>query len=623
MTPGRNDPCPCGSGAKYKKCCQAKTEAAAPRAALPAAGPSPAECNQLASLFHAGELARVESRARLMLAQYPESGFVWNVLGASLGMQGKDSLTAFQKAARYLPRDADVQSNLGSALAHHGRYEEAEECFRRALSIKPTFASAYTNLGNALGYQGRTVEATECYRRALRLQPDLAEAHGGLGDSLSKLGQVAEAEAHVRRALQIKPDYTRAHSCLLFLHNFRLEGSAESMLAEARRFGEQVAQRARPGTAWSNSPEPERCLRIGLVSPDLGQHPVGYFLESVLAALASQAEGQLEFFAYAQRTYADTVSEALQKCCRGWCSTATLEDAALAQKIRDDRIDVLIDLAGHTADNRLPVFAFRPAPVQVTWLGYFATTGVAAIDHLLADAWSLPPSEEGAFTEHIWRMPETRLCFTPPPLAVAVAALPALATGQVTFGCFNNLTKMNDGVVLLWSRVLAAVPGSRLFLKAPQLGEPTVRRSVLERFGAHGIGAERLILEAAESRAGYLAAYNRVDIALDPVPFPGGTTSAESLWMGVPVLTLAGERFVSRQGVSLLQNVGLPEWIAADGEEYVARAVSHAADLPRLAALREGLRQKLLASPFCDAPRFARHFAAALRGMWAQWCSRA
>jgi protein O-GlcNAc transferase len=623
MSTGRNDPCPCGSGKKYKKCCQQKTEAAAPRATLSAATPSPAECNQLASLFHSGELARVESRARILLAQYPESGFVWNVLGASLGMQGKDSLAAFQKAVRYLPRDADAQSNLGNALANHGRYEEAEEWYRRALAIKPTFASAYVNLGNALGYQGRVGDAVDCYRRALRLQPDLAEAHGGLGDPLWKLGQVAEAEAHMRRAIQLKPEYTKAHSCLLFLHNFRLEHSSETMLAEAQRFGEQVTERARPFQAWSNVPDPDRCLRIGLVSPDLGQHPVGYFLESVLAAMSTQAVGRLEFFAYAQRSYADPVSEALQKCCRGWCSTATLDDRALAQRIRDDGIDVLIDLAGHTADNRLPMFAFRPAPVQVTWLGYFATTGVPAIDHLLADAWSLPESEEGYFTEHVWRLPETRLCFTPPPVDLGVAALPALANGPITFGCFNNLTKMNDGVVGLWSRVLTAVPGSRLFLKAPQLGEPTVRKSVLERFGTHGIGAERLILEAAESRAGYLAAYNRVDIALDPFPFPGGTTSAESLWMGVPVLTLTGERFLSRQGVSLLQNVGLPEWIAANGEDYVARAVSHAGDLPRLARLREGLRQQLLVSPFCDAPRFARHFADALRGMWAQWCSRA
>ncbi len=392
--------------------------------------------------------------------------------------------------------------------------------------------------------------------------------------------------------------------------------------AEARRYGELVMRLARPCKVWGNMPDPARRLRVGLVSGDLRAHPVGYFLENVLAALSAHAAGRLEIFAYSNHFSADAVTGRIKACCRGWHQAVGLSDEALARRIHGDGIDILFDLSGHTAHNRLPVFAWKPAPVQVAWLGYFATTGVAAMDYLIADPWTLPETEEIYFTEKIWRLPETRLCFTPPDVDVAVAPLPALTIGYITFGCFNNLTKVNDAVVALWARVLASVPNSRLFLKTKQLNEAAVRQSVAERFAAHGIGVGRIILEGSEPRAKYLAAYHRVDIALDPFPFTGGTTSAEGLWMGVPVLTLAGESFLSRQGIGLLMNAGLPEWIAADADDYVARAVSHAGDLQRLAALRNGLRQQVLASPIFDAPRFVRHFEAALRGMWAQWCDQ-
>lgn len=622
MSPGRNDPCPCGSGKKYKKCCEADAAAAAPKVARPATGPEPAECQQLVALLQTGQLAALEGRARTLLARHPQSGFLWNVLGAALGMQGGDALGALEKARQFLPQDPDVLSNLGIAFAERGRYEEAEDCCRSALAARPAFANAHVNLGNVLGARARFAEAEASYRRALRLQPDHAAAHGGLGDVLVRLGRPADAEVHLRRALEIDPDHTKAHSSLLFVHNLLPGVAPAEVLEEARRYGERAAARAKPFAEWANVPDPRRRLRIGLVSGDLGAHPVGYFLESALAAAARRAEGDLEFVAYAERMFADPVGERLRACCSAVIPTARLDDRALAQRIHGDRIDVLVDLAGHTSHNRLPVFAWRPAPVQATWLGYFATTGVAAVDWLIADPWTLPEGGEAAFVERIRRLPETRLCFTPPAGDVAVGPLPALAGGRVTFGCFQSLAKTNDGVVAVWSRVLAAVPNSRLLLKAPQLGEPAVRRSTMERFAAHGIGAERLQLEEAEPRAQYLAAYGRVDLALDPFPFAGATTSAEGLWMGVPMVTLAGDRFVSRQGVSLLQNLGMPEWIAADPDDYVARAVRHANDLPRLVSLRAGLRQRLLASPCCDATRFARHFADALRGMWQDWCAR-
>jgi predicted O-linked N-acetylglucosamine transferase (SPINDLY family) len=444
-----------------------------------------------------------------------------------------------------------------------------------------------------------------------------------LGGVLKDLGRLDEALRALQRALEINPSSALAHNNLLFIHNYLADQPPEGLLSEARRFGEMVARLAQPYTEWPNPPDHHKVIHVGFVSGDLHGHPVGYFLEGVLAALSSQAIGRLELYAYHSIVREDETSKRLRACCKAWHSAVGLSDAALAGRIREDGIDILIDLSGHTANNRLPVFAWRPAPIQVSWLGYFATTGVAAIDYFIADPWTLPQDQEAFFTEQIWRLPETRLCFTPPTAKVDVNALPALANGYITFGCFNNLSKMNDAVVQLWARVLSAVPASRLFLKYQQFAEASVRQSTRERFAVYGIAADRLIFEDYVPRANYLAAYHRVDIALDPFPFPGGTTTVEALWMGIPVLTLAGERFLSRQGVGLLMNAGLPEWIATDHDDYVARAVAHASDLQSLAALRARLRQQALASPIYDAPRFAKHFEAALREMWLTWCQNA
>lgn len=443
-----------------------------------------------------------------------------------------------------------------------------------------------------------------------------------LGVVFKDLGQLDQALVSIRRALEIDPDYAMAYDNLLFIHNYLGDRPPSAMLEEARYYGAVVAKTASPYSAWPNPTEPDRCLRVGMVSGDLCNHPVGYFLVGVLEALTLQAANRIELFGYANRSSDDETGNRIRACCRGWHSVIGLPDNTLAQLIHEDGIDILIDLAGHTAHNRLPVFAWKPAPIQVSWLGYFATTGVAEMDYFIADPWTLPDSEEMYFSERIWRLPETRLCFTPPEAEVEVGPLPALSAGHVTFGCFNNLTKMSDAVVALWSRVLANVPNSHLFLKSQQIREVSVRKDIAKRFAAHGIDASRLLLDEYVPRANYLAAYQQVDIGLDPFPYPGGTTTVEALWMGVPVLTLAGERFLSRQGVGLLMNAGLPEWVASSPDDYVARAVAHAGNLERLSAQRNDLRQQVMASPIFDAKRFALHFEAALRGMWQEWCRK-
>ncbi|MFA7241477.1 MAG: tetratricopeptide repeat protein, partial [Sulfuricellaceae bacterium] len=474
--------------------------------------PTSAEINQLATLFNTGQYTEMERRARLLLERHPDSGVTWKALGVSLQVQGKDALPALQKAAGLLRDDADAHYNLGNALQDAGQFDAAAASYRRALALKPDDADTHSNLGAALQALGQPADAVESYakaleispddaathnnlgaalqtlgqfdgalasyRRALEIKPDFAEAHNNLGNALKDLDQLDGAMASYRRALEIKSDYADAHSNLLFAYSLTDNASGE-MLAEARRYDQRVTRQARPYTAWRNIPAPARRLRVGLVSPDLRNHPVGYFLESLLTHIDP---ARLELTAYPAHHFDDELTARIKRYFAAWKPLVGLSDETAAGLIYADGIDILIDLSGHTANNRLPLFAWKPAPVQVSWLGYFATTGMTAMDYLIADPWTLPESEEVYFTEKILRLPETRLCFTPPDVAVSVSPLPALTNGYVTFGCFNNLAKMNDDVVALWARVLQATPGSRLFLKTKQLGEATMRQRTIKRF---------------------------------------------------------------------------------------------------------------------------------------------
>jgi len=451
------------------------------------------------------------------------------------------------------------------------------------------------------------------YDKAIQLKPDYIEAYNNRGVTLKDLGRLDEAVANYNKAIQIKPEYIEAYSNLLMSLNYTSNHNASDRIAIARKFGELVTERVRiqfPG--YQCLPTPER-LRVGFVSGDLRNHPIGFFLESILSSID---QSKIELIAYSTTPKADDLSERIKPFFSMWKPIYGQNDEAAANLIHADGIHVLLDLSGHTADNRLSMFGYKPSPVQASWLGYFATTGLNEMDYLIGDPYVTPPEEDDQFTEKIWRLPETRWCFTPPNVDIEVSALPALKQGYVTFGCFNNLTKVNDKVMELWTKVLEAVPNSRLLLKAKQFRDQLTQESVIQRFAAHGIDSKRLSLEGWEDRQKYFAAYNQIDITLDPFPFTGGTTSVESLWMGVPLVTLAGNTLISRQGVGVLMNAGLPDWIANDEEDYLAKTVLFASDLDKLAMLRAGLRSQVLASPLFDAPRFARNIENALWNMW-------
>ncbi|RKP45607.1 tetratricopeptide repeat protein [Trinickia fusca] len=532
------------------------------------------------------------------------------------------AIESFRRVVALQPDSAPALNTLGNALNSAARVGEAVPCYEQAIALAPDFADAYHNLANALRRLGVAERALPYARRAIELRDDTPSFHNNLGTILADLNEFDAAVECYRKALALNPDFGESHTCVLFGQSYVKHWSAQTHLHDARYFGERMAARATPYTDWPVLADTRagRPLRVGFVSADLRKHPVGYFLECALAQLD---RSRVTPIAYSNGLHSDELTARIKPSFAAWRHVADLDDAELARKIRDDRIDILVDLSGHTGRNRLPMFAWRPAPVQVSWLGYFATTGLKEIDYILGDPHVLPHGEENQYVEQLWRLPDCYLCFTLPSEATPVNTLPALANGYVTFGCFNNHKKLNDHVIEVWARVLAAVPGSRLLLKNHQLNEAIIRNDTLARFARHGIGAERLMLEGPSSREQYFAAYHRVDFALDPFPYPGGTTSVEGLWMGVPVLGRHGDRFLAHLGEMVLQTAGLPQWIAVDDDDYVARAVAYASDLPALAALRASLRERVMRSPLCDAPRFAGHLAMAFEQMWQARVKRA
>ncbi|MFP3502367.1 tetratricopeptide repeat protein [Burkholderia sp. SIMBA_062] len=557
----------------------------------------------------------------------------------------------FERACEIDPGYAPAWCRLGELRCQQGEYEESLRLCRHAIELDPELADAYNFLGLAYHNLDRMAAAELSHRHAIDLNPDDADAHHNLAAALFRLDKLDEAMSEYRIAQELgvdpvkiqltlgdilwaKRDFAgavaafreavehdphRAYARLLFNMSSSPAFAPEEWVVDAQRYGDYLARDAR---LLSHDREQRarqargRPLRVGFVSGDLRQHPVGIFLESVLAHLDRK---RIEPHAYVTFVVEDDVTARLKTGFASWKKLTCLNRDQAARMIHDDGIDVLVDLAGHTNWSGLPVFAHRPAPVQASWLGFFATTGCRAIDYFIGDPHTLPADEAHHFVEQPWHLPDSYLCFTPPAYDVAVGPLPMATNGGVTFGCFGKLTKISDDVIALWSRLLHALPDARLMLKAHELGASDLNRATLERFARHGIGAQQLILEGGSPRAEYFNAYNRIDIALSPFPYPGGTTTAEALWMGVPVIGMKGGRFVTHICESLLHAAGMGDWIAADEDAYLAKAIAFARDRDALAALRATLRERTLASPLCDAVRFARNLEDAFHGMWARY----
>ena len=577
-----------------------------------------------------GRLQAAEQIYRQILAVQPDHADALHLLGVIAHQAGKpdEAVACYRRALELKPDLADAYNNLGKTLRNQGKLDEAVACCRRALELKPDYADAHNDLGNVLQEQGKPDEAIACYRRALELKPDLAQAHNNLGVVLKEQGRLDEAVSCYRRALELKPDFSGAHSNLLLALQYFADVTPAALAEAHAEFDRRHAAPLRGAIApHENVRAGSGPLRLGFVSRDLRRHPVGFFLVRVLehlAQLPSPACGRgaggegWETICYSDRTVKDDLTLRLRAAATHWRDVFGISDQRLAEQIRADRIDILFDLAGHTAHNRLLVFARRPAPIQVTWAGYVGTTGLKSMDYLLADRYEVPPGAERHYQERVLRMPEGYVCYDPPLYAPPVAPLPAFEHGQVTFACFNNPAKVTPQAIEVWARILRRLPGARLVLKFKGWNISGVARRFAEMFTAREIDPRRLEFLGPSPHAELLAEYNRIDLALDPFPYNGGLTTCEALWMGVPVVTCPGETFAGRHSLSHLSNVGLTETIARDVDEYVELAVSLAGDLPRLAALRAGLRQRMAASPLCDGKRFAADLASMLHDVWQQ-----
>jgi predicted O-linked N-acetylglucosamine transferase (SPINDLY family) len=568
-----------------------------------------------------GKLDEAAARYAYVAARRPDIAGIHSNLGIVFQAQGKldAAVECFERALKLKPDLTEAHTNLALVLAMQGKLDSAIEHYRVALGLRPDLSGIYANLGMALQAQGKMAEAVEIYRRGLALDPNDAAALCNLGGALQDLGRLDEARVSFSRALALKPDYAAVHSNILVLLNYDPTIDDAGLLEAHRDFDRRVTAPLRPaGSVHVNDRAPDRPLRIGYVSSDFCRHPVGYFIAPVLAA---HDRGAAEAWCYSGRVVEDDLTAGLRGRAHVWRQTAGVSDDDLAAQIRADAIDILVDLSGHTAGNRLTVFGRKPAPVQVAWLGYFNTTGVGAIDYVLMDEATVPAGGERWFTEQVVRLPEGRFCYAPPDYAPPVAALPARTRGHVTFGSFNNMSKVTPAVIALWSDVLRTIPGARLILKWKSLADEAECNRLRQAFAAHEIAPERLALRGPTPHPAMLAEYADVDIALDPFPFCGGLTSCEALWMGVPLVTLPGSRPVSRQTLGFLSQLELATLAAPSPERYVAIAAELAGDLDRLAALRADLRPRLAASSLCDAVRFTHALETAFRTMWRSWCA--
>lgn len=546
---------------------------------------------------------------------------------AAVAQSQKVAAAGNSKAARDLKKFAAMYLLALGKRQHHQFLDAAEATLHEATTLDPKCAEAFWALGDFLESRGRSSEAEKPLRRAIALDPRMAHAYVTLGNTFQSRWRYEEMEWAYRKALALKPDLQEVRQSLgtIPLVNMLYDDKAtpETIYARHRAWGDEFTAgfRAAAGHArpFANSRDPERRLRIAYFSPDFRYHAVSFFFQPLFA---HHDPGTVEVFCYADVAKPDPVTTYLQGIGGTWRDVSKLGDDALSAQFRTDEIDIAIDLAGLTNAKGLRALAMKPAPVTATWLGYPATTGLACVDWRITDALADPPGQEAFHAEKLMRLPDVFLCYSAymKPLP-EIAPVPALTRASITFGSFNSPQKMSPPNIAAWARILDAVPRSRLVLKSPAYAEPTKRQYFLDRFAANGIGADRIELWPPQPEmAVHLSSYSQIDIALDPFPYNGTTTTCEAMWMGVPVVTLIGNRHAARVGFDLLSQVGLCELAASDIDSYVATAVGLAGDLPRLERLRKELRDRMRASPLCDAPRFARAFEQALREMWRTWC---
>ncbi|MGI9342152.1 MAG: tetratricopeptide repeat protein [Gammaproteobacteria bacterium] len=574
--------------------------------------------------------------------------------------QYDEALVCFRRAADLDRRNPAAHNNLGNACKQAGQLRNALRSYRKAIAVSPKYLPAYINLADLLGKQRQHKAAVKAYRKALRVgddtpenqanlamlhhrlglalreldrtdeaissyrdaiarQPDFALAHNSLGGALLARNELQDAMTCFRTALAHEPAFSRVHSNILLTMNYVADATQQQIYDESQKFDTQHAAALRERAPFHNSKSRKKTLRVGYLSPDFREHSVAHFTRTLLGTHNREV---VEVYCYADVEKPDDLTGQFQAQADHWLAIDDLPDEEVAARIRQDGIDILVDLAGHTSNNRLMVFARKPAPIQVNWLGYPNTTGMRAIDYRLTDAIADPPGEaDRLHVEKLVRLERGFLCYQTTEMVPAVAPPPSRARGYVTFGSFNMIRKVSPDVVRAWSSILRSVAGSRILLKSNALEDEGTRTRLLDAFGAHEIDPDRIeLVNAVPSRSDHLELYSRIDIGLDPFPYNGTTTSFEAIWMGVPVVCLRGDRHAARVGASIMHHIGLPDLVADSEDDYVHLAQSLAGDAERLAALRNMLRPQLLDSVLMDVTGFAESLEDAYRKMWITYC---
>ena len=524
----------------------------------------------------------------------------------------KDALEHFKKAIKIKPNYADAYNNLGGTYEDLGDKKEALNNFQKAIKIKPDYAEVYDKLGMIFSDLSRFDEALSCYKKAIALKPNYEKFYNNLGVLLNNLGKYDEATKVYHQAIKLKPDYAKAYSNLLFNLNYKVNFDPEEYLMEAKKFRTSCQPKKKLSFQYQYEKQPKK-LKIGFVSADFGNHPGGYFTLSTLRELRKK---DFELVGYSAANRKDEFSSHFRPQFSKWHLIEKKKDEEIVEQIFKDGIHILIEAQGHSAKNRLPIFMYKPAPIQASWLAQ-GSTGISEIDYFVGSSHITPKEEEKYYVEQIWRLPEISQCFTSPDFDVKINNLPATKNNFITFGCINKLAKVNDEVIALWSKILSSVPNSKLLLKNKDLDDKKILESTFARFEKRNVNRNSLILTGeTKTRKELLEAYNQIDIALDPFPFQGNTSTIESVWMGVPVIILKGNRYLFHFGESINANLNMHDWIAKNYDEYVSKAIEFSSDLDQLSKLRMNLRETALKSPVFDAPRFTEHFSQMLWGMW-------
>ncbi len=527
-----------------------------------------------------------------------------------------EAISIARRALQLRPNWPEIHNTLGNLLKEQGNYPQSE-CYKKALLLRPDFPDAMNNLANVLQESGSLDEAIALFQKAIAIQPNLPQAHYNLGNALQVAGRVDEAIASFDRSLAIQPENAITHSNRIYALHFHPAYDTPAICNELAKWNRLHAMPlAASIVPYRNTPDPGRRLKIGYVSSDFCEHVVGW---NLFPLMTNHDHQRFEIYCYSSAGTPDLMTEKLKANSDVWRDVARAPDEQVAQLVRSDQIDILIDLSLHSAHHRLLLFARKPAPIQMTYLGYCSSTGLTAIDYRLSDPFMDSIEMEAYYSEKTVRMPRAYWCYQPGIEAPEVNVLPALTHGHITFGCLNNFAKIQQPVVMIWAKILAAIPGARLMLHAP-LGSP--RQRILDWFTQTGIAAERVVFVQKQRLPEYFQTYQTMDIALDPFPYGGGITSCDGLWMGVPPVTLVGSTAVGRGGKSILENLGLGDLTAETPEQYVQAAVNLASDLNKLANLRACLRDKMRASALMDAPGFARDIEQIYRQIWRDWCGK-